>query len=153
MAASPSFDAADALKLDSQLCFPLYACAKEVVRRYGPFLEDLGITYTQYICLMALWEADGLSVRELGQRLCLDSGTLTPLLKRLEARGLVVRRRSTEDERCVTIHLTDAGRALRDEAAKVPAQMACCLPLSPEEAAALAATLRTLLSRMTEQEA
>ena len=131
---------------------PLYACAKEVVRRYGPLLEDLGLTYTQYICLMALWEQDGLSVHELGERLCLDSGTLTPLLKRLEAAGLVTRVRSAADERRLEVHLTDEGRSLQARAASVPAKMACGLPLSAEEALQLGQLLWTLLARMGVQE-
>ncbi|MBR2789365.1 MAG: MarR family transcriptional regulator [Eggerthellaceae bacterium] len=149
---APAAGVFDALKLENQLCFPLYACAKEVVRRYTPLLEDLGLTYTQYICLMALWEADGVSVRELGARLSLDSGTLTPLLKRLEARGLVQRERSAADERCVTVRLTEAGRALRREAEAIPAKMACSLPLSVEEGAQLAGLLWTLLARMSGEE-
>ena len=146
-------DPAEALLLDNQLCFPLYACAKEVVRRYVPLLEDLGLTYTQYICMMALWERDGVSVRELGERLLLDSGTLTPLLKKLESRGLVVRERSAEDERRLVVHLTLAGRSMRDEACAVPGKMACSLPLSPEEGERLAGMLWTLLARFAEEDA
>jgi len=145
-------DAAAALCLDNQLCFPLYACSKEIVRRYGPLLEELGLTYTQYICMMALWEHDGISVRELGDRLFLDSGTLTPLLKKLEARGLVARERSLEDERRLVVRLTDEGRALREAASHVPGQMACVVPLSPEEGAQLAGLLRTLLARFAKED-
>ena len=141
-------DAGTVLRLENQLCFPLYACAKEIVRRYTPLLEDLGLTYTQYICMMALWEQDAVTVASLGARVHLDSGTLTPLLKKLEARGLVIRERSAEDERCLTVRLTPAGRALREEAARVPVQMACGLPLSPEEGAELGALLWKLLGRL-----
>ncbi len=146
-------DPAAALCLDNQLCFPLYACAKEVVRRYVPLLEDLGLTYTQYICMMALWERDGVSVRELGERLFLDSGTLTPLLKKLESRGLVVRERSAEDERRLVVRLTSAGWAMRETACAVPGKMACSLPLSPEEGERLAGMLWTLLARFAEEDA
>ena len=145
-------DPAQALCLDNQLCFPLYACAKEVVRRYVPLLEDLNLTYTQYVCMMALWERDGITVAALGERVHLDSGTLTPLLKKLEARGLVARIRSAEDERCLEVHLTEAGRAMRDEAVRVPVQMACGLPLTPEEGAQLASLLWKLLGRLDAKE-
>ena len=142
----------DPLSLDNQLCFPLYACAKEIVRRYGPLLDDLDLTYTQYICMMALWEHDGISVSELGARLHLDSGTLTPLLKRLEQAGYVVRTRSAQDERRVEVRLTDEGRSLRERALCVPGQMVCKVPLSAEEGAQLAEMLRTLLARLAEHE-
>ena len=99
----------DCLKLENQLCFPLYVCSKEIVRRYKPFLDELDITYTQYITLMALWDKGSLSVKELGKILFLDSGTLTPLLKTLESKGFVVRSRDKEDERNVIISLTDEG--------------------------------------------
>ena len=145
-------DPAAALCLDNQLCFPLYACSKEIVRRYAPLLDELGLTYTQYICMMALWEHDGVSVRELGDRLFLDSGTLTPLLKKLEARGLLVRERSTSDERRLVVRLTDEGRAMREGAARVPGQMACSVPLSPEEGAQLASLLWTLLARFSKED-
>ena len=134
-----------ALALDNQLCFPLWAAAKEVVRRYTPFLDELGITYTQYICMMALWEKDGVGVGELGSRLYLDSGTLTPLLKKLEAKGLVTRERSTVDERAVVVRLTDEGRALKSRAALVPAQIAGCVGLSVQEGAQLVGLLRKML--------
>lgn len=149
-ALSPDFDP---LLLQNQLCFPLYACAKEIVRRYSPFLDDLDLTYTQYICMMALWEQEGLSVHELGGRLHLDSGTLTPLLKRLEASGYVSRERSTADERRVEVRLTEAGRALRERALCVPGQLACGLPLTPEEGSTLAKMLWELLERMSHQTA
>ena len=108
------------LALKNQLCFPLYAASKELTRRYKPYLDPLGLTYTQYVTMMALWEEDGLAVSELGKRLYLDSATLTPLLKRLEARGYVSRARSAQDERVVVVSLTEEGRALRDKAVEVP---------------------------------
>lgn len=115
----------DPLDLDEQLCFALYSASRAVTRAYAPLLEPLGLTYPQYLVLLVLWEGDGISVTEIGDRLALDSGTLTPLLKRLEQQGLVERRRADEDERVVRIHLTPTGRALRGKARKVPADLAC----------------------------
>ena len=125
------------LCLDRQLCFPLYAASKEVVRAYVPLLRDLDITYTQYIVMMVLWEQGSASVRELGDRLFLDSGTLTPLLKKLEAKGLVSRTADATDGRRVVVELTDEGRALKGKAARVPVAMGSCLGFSPAEAAQL----------------
>ena len=135
------------LKLENQLCFPLYAGAKEVVRLYKPFLDQIGLTYTQYIAMMVLWEKRVANVKTLGESLYLDSGTLTPLLKKLEQRGLVRRERSAEDERNVVVRLTDAGDALREKAADIPAHMRACLPLNDDETA----TLYSLLYRVLEQ--
>ncbi len=115
----------EALRLDRQLCFALYAASRALTRAYGPLLEPLGLTYPQYLVLLALWQDDGLSVSQLGERLALDSGTLTPLLKRLEQRGLVGRRRGEDDERVVRVSLTAAGRGLRAKARRVPAGVAC----------------------------
>jgi len=115
------------LLLDDQICFPLYAAARAIQHHYRPLLKALGITYPQYLVLLVLWETDGLSVSGIGGHLHLDSGTLTPLLKRMASAGLVERRRSTADERVVTIHLTEAGRALRARAEAVPAQLTACL--------------------------
>lgn len=112
------------LALDRQLCFALYRAQRALTRAYAPLLEPLGLTYTQYVVLLALWERDRIPVNELGGCVALDSGTLTPLLKRLEQRGLVARRRAATDERVVHIELTDEGRALRAKAKKVPAQLA-----------------------------
>jgi MarR family transcriptional regulator, organic hydroperoxide resistance regulator len=116
----------DLLLLDRQLCFALYAASRAVVRAYAPLLEPLGLTYPQYLVFLVLWEQDGVAVSHLGERLALDSGTLTPLLKRLEERELIERRRSTEDERVVNVHLTADGRALRDKATTIPLQVAQC---------------------------
>lgn len=127
----------DALKLENQLCFPLYASAKEVVRLYKPFLDEIGLTYTQYIAMLALWERDGLSVKELGEQLYLDSGTLTPLLKKMESQGLVQRSRNARDERSVTITLSEQGKALRERAVSIPERLGACLPLTAEEAKTL----------------
>ena len=110
----------EALRLDNQLCFALYSASLAITKLYKPVLDELGLTYPQYIAMLALWEEDGLSVSELGTRLRLDSGTLTPLLKRLEAAGLVARERAQHDERRVHVTLTAAGRRLRGKAEKVP---------------------------------
>jgi len=133
-----------ALKLENQLCFPLYAAAKEVVNRYKPFLDGIGLTYTQYITMMVLWERKSIGVKELGERLYLDSGTLTPLLKRLESKGFVRRERSSDDERAVNITITGAGEALKEKAMEIPGKMRGCMPLSTEEAG----TLYTLLYKL-----
>ena len=140
--------ALDPLSLDNQLCFPLYAASKELTRRYKPFLDPLGLTYTQYVAMMALWEHDSVSVKDLGKRLYLDSATLTPLLKRLESHGYVTRTRSLEDERSVIIELTDDGRALRERALAVPGCIGGCIRMEPEEAMQLKTLLEKLLSAM-----
>ncbi|MFT3952563.1 MAG: MarR family transcriptional regulator [Oscillospiraceae bacterium] len=142
----------EALKLERQLCFPLYACAKEIVRRYQPFLEPLGLTYTQYIALLVLWEHKTLTVKALGEALYLDSGTLTPLLKKLEHTGLLTRTRRLQDERSVEITLTDAGLALREQAAGIPQKLGACIPVTPEEAQALYVTLYKILGKPTRTE-
>lgn len=135
----------DALKLKNQLCFPLYAVSKEVTRLYKPFLDPLNLTYTQYITMMVLWENDGLNVKSLGEKLFLDSGTLTPLLKKLEIQGLLTRTRSKDNERNVFISLSEKGWNLRDEALSVPEQIIQCLKIDPEDASVLYRVLNKLL--------
>lgn len=137
----------DPLKLDEQLCFALYSCSKGIIRLYKPYLQPYGLTYTQYITLLALWETDRLSVSELGGRLLLDSGTLTPLLKKLEKARLIERVRSTDDERSVKICLTPQGRSLRERFCTLPQKMFCHIGLSAEEADCL----KSLLDRMSER--
>ncbi len=137
----------EALRLENQLCFPLYACARMVVGQYTPFLKPLGITYTQYLVLLLLWAEDGQSVGVLCDRLYLDSGTLTPMLKKMEEKHLVERRRCRDDERVVRIWLTEEGRKLKEKAAAIPLQVGSCIKISPEEAK----TLYTLLYRTMEQ--
>ena len=122
-----------ALKLENQLCFPLYACSKEVVRRYKPLLDRLDLTYTQYLAMMVIWEQREVSVKDLGECLFLDSGTLTPVLKKLEAKGYVTRERSKADERNLVIRSTALGDKLKEKALKVPQRMEKYLPLSKEE--------------------
>ena len=138
-------DSYDMLKLENQLCFPLYACSKEVVRRYKPFLDPLDLTYTQYIAMMVLWEAKSISVKDLGERLWLDSGTMTPVLKKLENKGYITRTRRTDDERSVTITVTDAGEKLQKEAKHIPLALGRCVKLSQEEAIQLHTLLYKVL--------
>ena len=142
----------DCLKLDNQLCFPLYACAKEIVRRYKPYLDELDLTYTQYICMMVIWEQNSLSVKELGERLYLDSGTLTPVLKKLEHKGFLTRKRSQLDERSLIVTVTDKGMDLREKAAEVPHKMGGCINISPEDAGQLYQILYKLLGSLSPQE-
>ncbi|WP_026395661.1 MarR family winged helix-turn-helix transcriptional regulator [Acetobacterium malicum] len=133
------------LKLENQLCFPLYASAKEVVKRYKPYLDEIGLTYTQYIAMMVLWEHETINVKNLGEYLYLDSGTLTPLLKRLEAAGFIERNRDSNDERNVIIKLTPAGEALKVPASLIPDKIKQCLPITEEEAITLYRLLYKLL--------
>ena len=135
----------DALKIENQLCFPLYACSREIIKRYKPFLDEIDLTYTQYIAMMVLWEQGSTTVKELGTALYLDSGTLTPLLKTMEAKGLITRRRSEADERSLIVSLTESGEALKDRALEVPYRMAGCVRLEPEEAQELYRILYKLL--------
>ena len=139
-------DKYDNLKLDKQLCFPLYACSKEITRRYKPFLSKLDLTYTQYITMMVLWEFRELSVKELGDKLFLDSGTLTPLLKKLESKGYLTRTRSVKDERNLIIKVTDKGMALREQALSVPQEIRACVSLTDDEAATLFRLLRRFMN-------
>lgn len=138
----------DPLKLENQLCFPLYVASKEVIRLYHPHLAELDLTYTQYIALMVLWEEKSISVKALGERLYLDTGTLTPLLKSMEKKGLVTRRRSEKDERSVTVGLTEEGLAIKERAAEIPMKVGSCLPLPREEAAELYRLLNKLIGTM-----
>lgn len=133
------------LLLRNQLCFPLYACSREIIKRYRPFLDAIDLTYTQYVAMMVLWERHAISVKELGQALYLDSGTLTPVLKSLEQKGYITRNRSTEDERVLIASLTDAGEALQEQAVSVPRSMGGCIRLTPEEAQTLYRLLYKLL--------
>ena len=135
----------DALKLENQLCFPLYAAAREVVKRYRPYLDELDITYMQYITMMVMWEQKEITVKALGEKLFLDSGTMTPVLKSLESKGYVTRKRSTTDERSVSVSLTDRGEALKEKAVDIPAKVAGCVGLEPAEAAVLYETLYKIL--------
>ena len=142
----------DSLKLENQLCFPLYACSKEIVRRYKTYLDRLDLTYTQYIVMMVMWEEKELNVKELGDKLFLDSGTLTPVLKKLEAKGYVTRERSKIDERTLIVTLTESGKELREKAVDIPVGMRGCLKLSDEEMVHLRTMLNKILSDMGDVE-
>ncbi len=141
-------DKYDSLKLENQLCFPLYAAAKEITRKYKPFLDELDLTYTQYICMMVLWEHKNINVKTLGEYIYLDSGTLTPLLKKLEDKGYIVRKRSNDDERNLIISITDEGLKLRDKALSVPKSIGSCIQLSAEEAQVLYKVLYKILENL-----
>ena len=138
-------DKYDAIKLENQICFPLYACAKEIVRRYKPFLDELDLTYTQYITMMVLWEEKEMNVKELGKRLYLDSGTLTPVLKRLEQKKYVVRQRDIKDERSLIVSVTKEGEMLREKAVEIPYKMAGCVALDEKDATELYRILHKIL--------
>lgn len=134
----------DLLKLERQLCFPLYAASREMVKQYTPWLDEIGLTYTQYLVMLVLWEHQQAGVKQLGELLYLDSGTITPVVKKLEQTGLVIRSRGTEDERMMNVILTDKGKALKAQAAAIPRSVARCLNLNKEEAL----TLYSLLYKM-----
>ena len=146
------YDYQEAMKLINQLCFPLYAAARHVTGLYTPVLKPLGLTYTQYIVFLVLWEKDGLTVGEIGEKLLLDNGTLSPLLKKMEKAGHVKRQRSREDERVVVITLTEEGRALQEKAKDVPAKVAGCIDLPPEKAQILYGLLYELLENQKNKE-
>lgn len=135
----------ESLKLENQLCFPLYACAKEIVRRYTPLLEPLGLTYTQYIAMMVMWEHKSISVRDMGKLLFLDSGTLTPMLKKMEKAGWIQRKRSERDERMVILTITARGEELHDKAAEIPLKMTRCVTLENDEALQLYSLLNKMM--------
>lgn len=139
-------DPREALKLENQLCFPLYAAARSIVKKYTPFLEKIDLTYTQYIVMMVLWEHETISARELGKKLYLDSGTLTPVLKSMEKKGLLIRSRSAEDERVLLVTITTEGSRLREQAAVIPEQISNCIRLDADEAMQLYALLYKILA-------
>ena len=140
------------LKLENQLCFPLYAAARKVTSAYTPLLKPLGITYTQYIVLMVLWDQKEVTVGKLGERLYLDNGTLTPLLKKLEQEGYVIRTRSKEDERSVIVSLTEKGSALKEKCASIPSSVGSCIPLEPDEAITLYGLLYKVLNKINAED-
>ncbi|HAE46394.1 MAG: MarR family transcriptional regulator [Tistrella sp.] len=143
-------DINDPLRLDAQLCFALYGASLAMTKLYRPVLEGLGLTYPQYLAMLVLWESDDVTVGDLGRRLGLDSGTLTPLLKRLEAAGLVTRRRDPRDERQVRVALTEAGRALKARARHVPERMFCAMGLELDELGDLRRRLHALQARLSD---
>lgn len=138
------------LKLNNQLCFPLYACSREVIKKYKPFLDAIGLTYTQYIVMMVLWDTKSINVKSLGEQLYLDSGTLTPLLKKMEIQGLVKRERDLKDERNLIVTITEQGENLKAQASDIPLKMRECLSLSADEAKMLYQLLYKLLGQICE---
>ena len=144
MKTDPSYDA---LKLENQMCFPLYAASREVIKQYKPYLDTIELTYTQYIAMLLLWENKTMTVKELGEHMYLDSGTLTPLLKKLEAKGLVSRVRSTEDERNLNVNITDKGEKLRDKALDIPCKVHDGTKLTPEELEIFLGVLNKILKK------
>ena len=140
-------DYKEIMKLENQICFPLYAAARSVTALYTPWLKELGLTYTQYIALLVLWEKDGITVGEICERLLLDNGTVSPLLKKLESAGYITRSRSPEDDRVVVISLTEQGRELQEKAKDIPEKVGACIDLSPEKAIKLYELLYELLGK------
>ena len=138
-------DKYDALKLENQLCFPLYACSKEIVRRYKPYLDEIDLTYTQYIAMMVLWERGRINVKDMGALLYLDSGTLTPVLKKLEQKGYLTRQRDKDDERVLNVTITQQGEALKEQAVQIPRKMQGCVAMDPEDAKTLYRILHKIL--------
>ena len=139
------YDWHEAMKLDNQICFPLYAAARYVTGLYTPYLKELGLTYTQYITFLVLWEKDGISVSEIGSRLMLDNGTLSPMLKRMEQAGYIGRERSSDDDRVVIVSLTKKGRDLQEKAKEIPMKVGGCIDLPPEKARELYGLLYELI--------
>ncbi len=140
----------DPLKLSNQLCFPIYACAREIQKAYTPFLEELDLTYTQYITMMVMWERKEISFKELGNILFLDSGTLTPVIKNLEKKGFVEKERSKEDERNVNVRITKQGEDLKNKAKYIPQKMVCAYKLPQDEGAQLYSLIYKLLNIISE---
>lgn len=138
----------ESLKLENQLCFPLYAASREIIKQYRPYLDALDLTYTQYIAMMVFWEEKKINVKELGKKLFLDSGTLTPVLKSLESKGYVIRSRSKEDERVLDVEITGKGEALKEQAASIPQSVAGCVKLDREEAMQLYQLLYKVLGAL-----
>ena len=142
----------DSLTLKNQLCFPIYLCSKEIIRRYTPLLDDLDLTYTQYITMMYLWEHNTSNVKDISDALFLDSGTLTPLLKKLEAKEYITRTRSLKDERNLDVTITKKGLALRDKALSVPCEMSKCINLSEEEVKTLYSLMYKIVGNLSKEE-
>ena len=136
------------LKLENQICFPLYACSKEIIRKYKPFLDEIDLTYTQYITMMVLWEKKCVNVKTLGESLYLDSGTLTPVLKKLESKGYISRVRSNEDERNLVVTITEEGEKLKDRAVEIPNKIGSCVCLTQKDAEVLYSLLYKIIGNV-----
>lgn len=146
------YDYKEAMKLENQLCFPLYAAARNVTNLYTPYLKPLGLTYTQYLVFLVLWEKDGIPVGEICEKLELDNGTVTPLLKKMQTEGYIEKHRSEKDDRVVVINLTEKGKSLQEQAKDVPSRVSDCISLSTEKAQALYALLYELLGNQKRTE-
>ena len=142
----------ETLRLENQLCFPLYACARRVIGQYTPLLKPLNLTYTQYIVFLVLWDRQSITVRDLCTRLYLDSGTLTPVLKKMEAMGYLIRTRNSDDERVVTVSLTEEGLALKEKCRNIPLEMGKCVALSEQEIVSLYGILYKILGQLDQEE-
>lgn len=140
----------DSLKLSNQLCYPVYLCAKEIVNKYTKFLSDFGLSYTQYIILMELWENESVKAKELSESVGLDPSTLSPVLKKMEQKGLILKKRCVNDERCFTITVTEEGYALRDRLLSVPEKMRKCFDLSPEEGMMMYKLINKIIANLKE---
>ncbi len=140
------------LKLENQLCFPIYACAREIAKAYTPFLDEIDLTYTQYVTMMVMWEKENISFKELGKKLFLDSGTLTPVIKNLEKKGFVSKQRDPLDERNVIVSITDSGKALREKAEDIPSKMLCAYKLSEDDGKELYSLIYKLLNVISNEE-
>lgn len=147
------YDYREAMKLSNQLCFPLYAASRNVIAQYTPYLNELGLTYTQYLVFLVLWEKDGITVSEICEKLKLDSGTMSPLLKKLQKAGYILKVRSAEDDRVVVISLTEEGKALQKKAKDIPKKVSSCIDLSPEKAKMLYDLLYELLDSQQKKNA
>lgn len=138
------------LRLENQLCFPLYACAKEIIKHYKPYLAELDLTYTQYITMLVLWEEEEINVKSLGEKLFLDSGTLTPVLKKLESKGYIFRKRSLDDERNLIVSITNSGKKIKKQASIIPLQIGQCINLDVDESLELYKLLYKILKGLEE---
>ena len=141
-------DKYESIKLDNQVCFSLYASSREIIKLYKPFLDKVNLTYTQYVAMLVLWEDEKSTVKDIGKRLHLDSGTLTPLLKKIESMGLIKRYRDVKDDRVVIVELTQQGRLLKEEVTDVPREMACKINMTKEDLIGLKIKLDNLLKSL-----
>ncbi|MST61669.1 MarR family transcriptional regulator [Peptostreptococcus anaerobius] len=144
-------DKFDVLKLENQICFPIYACSKEIIKKYRPLLRELDLTYTQYLVMLIMWEYKSMKIKELGEKLLLDSGTITPVVKSLEKKGFVEKRRSDEDERIVEVSVTELGWITREKAVEIPSKLIECIGLDEKEGIQLYSLIRKLLLKLQEK--
>lgn len=144
-------DKFDVLKLENQICFPIYACSKEIIKKYRPLLRELDLTYTQYLVMLTMWEYKSMKIKELGEKLLLDSGTITPVVKSLEKKGFLEKRRSDEDERIVEVSVTELGWITREKAVEIPSKLIECIELDEKEGIQLYSLIRKLLLKLQEK--